>query len=170
MKSEDYKRLLGEVGNLQVIVKERQDKREPFLSAFADSLEHVVKKAKEWFGEEIELACREIDILEELVPDQSFSEQRFHLENYKKEFGTIAAKFDTTIQEIRNGQFKGLKDFVKEGLFSAVVRPEFLEDFGKMFDTSLNLEKLIDSLETAAKYISSAQRIAEITWEARKQG
>jgi hypothetical protein len=118
---------------------------------------------------EAELASKEIDILELLVPDQNYSEQRFYLENYKREFGIIAAKFDKIIQEIRNGQFKGLQDFVREGLFT-LARPEFLEDFGKMFDTSLNLEKLIDSLEMAAKYLSLSQRIAEITWEARKQG
>lgn len=169
MKTEDYKRLLGEIGKLQVIVKERQDKREPFLSAFADALEHVVKKAKEWFNEEVQLASREISFLEELVPDQSYSEQKVYLETYKTEFGTIAARFDKTIQEIRNGQFKGLKDFVKEELFQ-VARPEFLEDFEKMFSTCLNLEKLIDSLEQVARYLSSAKRIAEIMWEAQKQG
>jgi hypothetical protein len=111
MKSEDYKRLLGEVDKLEVIVKERQDKREPFLSAFADALEHVVKKAKEWFNEEAQLASREIGFLEELVPDQSYNEQRVHLTIYKTEFETIAAKFDKTIQEIRNGQFKGIERF-----------------------------------------------------------
>jgi hypothetical protein len=131
-------------------------------------LEHVVKKAKEWFNEEAQLADREISFLEELVPDESYNEQKLHLATYKAEFGTIASKFDNMIQEIRNGQVKRLKDFVKEGLFQ-VARPEFLEDFEKMFNTCLNLEKLIDSLEQVARHLSAAKRIAEITWEAQKQ-
>jgi hypothetical protein len=169
MKPEDYKRLLGEVDKLQAIVKERQDKREPFLSAFADALEHVVKKAKEWFNEEAKLADREISFLEELVPDQSYSEQKLHLATYRTEFGTIASKFDKTIQEIQNGQVKRLKDFVKEGLFQ-VSRPEFFKDFEKMFNTCLNLERLIDSLEYVSRYLSAAKRISEITMEAQKKG
>jgi hypothetical protein len=169
MKSEDYKRLLGEISRLQVVVKERQDKREPFLSAFADALEHVVKKAKEWFNEETLLASREIGILEELLPDQSFSQEKFNLGVYKSEFGTVATKFDETIQSIRNGQVRRLQDFVKGGLFQ-VARPDFLEDFGKLFETCVNLETLIEKLEQGAKYISSAQRIAEIIYGAQKQG
>jgi hypothetical protein len=170
MKTEDYKRLLGEVDRLQAVVKERQDKREPFLGAFADALEHVVKKAKEWFNVEAQLADREISFLEELVPDQSYSEQKLYLTTYKTEFGTIASKFDKTIEEIRNGKVKRLKDFVREGLFQVVTRPEFFEDFEKMFNTCLNLEKLIDSLEYVARYLSSAKRISEITMEAQKKG
>jgi hypothetical protein len=64
---------------------------------------------------------------------------------------------------------RGLKDFIREGLFE-VARPEFLEDFGKMFNAGLSLEKLIDSLEQTARILSSAKRINEIMWEARKQG
>jgi len=169
MKSEDYKRLLGEVDKLQAIVKERQDKREPFLSAFADALEHVVKKAKEWFNEEAKLADREISFLEELVPDESYGEYKLHLAMYKTEFGNNASKFDKMIQEIRNGQVKRLKDLVNGGLLQ-VARPEFLEDFEKMFNISLDLERLIDSLEQFARHLSAAKRIAEITWEAQKQG
>ena len=169
MSSQDYKRLVAEIGNLQALIKERKNKREPFLSSFADALENVVKKAREWFNEESKLASREIGILEELLPNQSFSEEKYNLERYKKKFEEIAVKFDKTIKSIGSGQVKSLKDFGKRGFFQ-IVKPEFLEDFGKMFDVCLNLEELIESLEQGAKYVSFVQRITEIMMESRKQG
>lgn len=167
MNSQDYKRLLAEIQNLYSLIRERQSKREPFLSSFADALDSVVKKAKEWFNEEAKLASRQIGILEQILPNESFEEERLSLQRYKLEFDQIAAKFDKTIKSIREGQLKSLKDFVREGLFQ-IARPEFLEDFGKMFDVCLNLEAMIEKLEQGAKYITVAQRIVEITMESRK--
>jgi len=168
MNPQDYKRLLGEIGNLQAIVKERQNKREPFLSSFADALEDVVKKARVWFNEESKLASREIGILEQLSPSQSFSEEKYNLEGCKKKFEEVAVKFDKTIKSIRSRQVKSLRDFVRKGFFQTSA-PEFLGDFEKMFDVCLNLEELIESLEQGAKYILSAQRITEIMIESQKQ-
>jgi hypothetical protein len=167
MNSQDYKRLVAEIHNLQSLIRERQSKREPFLSSFADALESVVKKAREWFNEEARLANRQIGILEQVLPNESFAEEKLNLQRYKAQFDPIATKFDKTIKSIREGQFKSLKDFVSDGIFE-IVKPEFLGDFGRMFDVCLNLEKLIDELERGAKYITIAQRITEITMETRK--
>jgi len=167
MNSQDYKRLLAEIQNLQSLIRERQSKREPFLSSFADALESIVRKAREWFNEEAKLASRQIGILEQILPNESFEEEKLNLQRYKAEFDPIATKFDKTIKSIREGQLKSLKDFVRQGLFQ-IARPEFLDDFGKMFDVCLNLEDLIEKLEQGAKYITVAQRIVEITMESRK--
>jgi len=163
----DYKRLRAEIQNLQSLIRERQSKREPFLSSFADALEGIVKKAREWFNEEAKLANRQIGILEQILPNESFQGERADLQRYEAEFNPIATKFDNTIKLIRKRQLKSLKDFVKQGLFQ-IAKPEFLEDFGKMFDVCLNLENMIERLEQGAKFITAAQRIAEITIESRK--
>jgi len=167
MDLQDYKRLLAEIQNLQSLIRERQSKRHPFLSSFADALENIVKKAREWFNEEARLASRQIGILEQILPNESFAEEKLNLQRYKAEFEPIATKFDKTIKSIREGQVKSLKDFVRQGIFE-IANPEFLDDFQKMFNVCLNLEKLIDELEQGAKYITVAQRIAEITMESRK--
>jgi hypothetical protein len=167
LNSEDYKRLFAEIQNLHSLIKERKNKREPFLGSFADAIESTVKKAREWFNEEVKLASRQIGLLEQIMPNESFEEEKRCLQKYKFGFDQISARFDQTIKFIRGGQLKSLKDFAKEGLFQ-VAKPEFLEDFGKMFDVCLNLETLIEKLEQGAKYIIYAQRIAEITMESRK--
>jgi len=167
MSSQDYKRLRGEIGNLQTVIKERKDKREPFLSSFADALENVVKKSKEWFNLESKLASREVAILEELLPDQSFAEEKNKLKMYHQEFEKTATKFNDTIKSMREGKIKSLKDFVEGGIFT-LVTPDFLDDFKKMFDVCVKLEELIESLERGGKYISIAQRITEIVIESQK--
>ena len=170
MRSQDSERLLGEIGNLQTIIKERRNKREPFLSSFADALENVVKKAEYWFNEETELAGREIGILEELLPDQSFEEKKVNLQRYTKEFKKVTDEFNKTIESIRKGQIKSLKDFVEAGGLFQLVDPEFIGHLKKIYDICLKLEELIESLEDGAKYISIALRVSNIAIEGRKQG
>jgi len=166
MGKRDYKRLLGEITNLQSVIQERRNKREPFLSSFADALESVVKKAKEWFELESKLASREVAILEELLPEQGFVQEKNKLKAYNEEFEETATKFDDTITSIREKKIKSLKDFIEGGVFT-LVTPEFLNDFKKMYDVCVKLEELIESLEQGAKYISVALRMAEIYIEGR---
>ena len=168
LSSEDYTRLFAEIQNLQSLLKERKNKREPFLSSFADALEGTVKKARDWFNEEVKIANRQICILEQIMPNDELEDEKRYIQSYKCEFDKIATEFDQTIKSIRGGQFKSLKDFVKQGLFQVVAKPEFLEDFEKMFNVCLNLENLIEGLEQGAKYIIAGQRVAEITVKSRK--
>jgi hypothetical protein len=167
LSSEDYTRLRAEIQNLQFLIKERKNKREPFLSSFADALENTVKKSREWFSEEVKMATRQIGILEQINQNQGFEEEKRCLQTYKFDFDKITKKFDVIIESIREGKFQSLKDFAKKGYFQ-VARPELIGDFEEMFDVCLNLENLIDGLEQGAKYVISAQRVAEITLNSRK--
>jgi hypothetical protein len=60
---DDYKRMYAEIQNLQLLIRERKGKREPFMSSLADALENTVKKSREWFSEEVKMALRQIGIL-----------------------------------------------------------------------------------------------------------
>jgi hypothetical protein len=168
--SENYNKLLAEIGNLQSIIKERRDKREPFLGSFADALESVIKKAKEWFDLESKLASREISILEGIFPEQSYEEKKQNLERYKKEFNEVTLEFNKTIESIRKGKVRSLKDFINKGGVFQLVDPQFLANSKKMFEVCLSLEELIDSLEDGAKYVSTALRVADIVIKGQKKG
>jgi len=161
MGEEEYSRLIERIERLQQIIRERHSKREPFMSSFADALENVVKRTKEWFNEEVDLAKEELDILEELFPDEDFGDDKSKLMDIVKEFNKTTSKFDKTIMSIKKGEIKSLRDVTQKGLFS-VAKPEFIEDFSKLFSISLELEELIESLEERARFIRYAQRIWEI--------
>lgn len=167
MGRKDRKRLLGEVAQLQNIIQERRNKREPFLSSLADALESAVKKAKEWFESESELAKREIAILDELLPEPSLAEEESKLKAHTEEFQKTTTKFNSTIKSIREGEVKNLRDFLKgEGMFTPVP-PEFIDDLKKIFEVCVKLEELIERLEQSAKYISVAFRIVKIYAEGK---
>lgn len=167
MSIDDYTRMRAEIQNLQLLIRERKGKREPFMSSLADALENTVKKSREWFGEEIKMAVRQIGILEQIDPAHDFDEEKHNLQLYKIEFDQVTSKFDQIIKSIRSGQVHSLKDFTTQG-FLKVADPEFLEEFRKLFDICLRLENLLDGLENGAKYVISAQRVVEINLRANK--
>ena len=151
--SQEFERLMELVEELQVIMRERSNKREPFLSSFADALKNVVDKTREWFNEEVNLAERELGTLEELVPSEDFSGDRSKLMQIVKEFGETAQKLDESVKSVKSGEIKTLKDLTKErGLFAS-VSPEFITDISKLYGISVELEELIESLEQRARYL-----------------
>lgn len=151
--SEEYNRLVELVEQLQVIMRERRNKREPFLSSFADALKNVVDRTREWFNEETNLAEREIGILEEVVPLEDFSSDKSKLMQIIKEFGETAQNLDETVNSVKSGEINTLKDFSEGGGLS-FGKPEFIGDISKLYDISLRLENLIESLEQRARYLT----------------
>ncbi len=160
MGKEDYQRYLGEISNLQKTIQERKNKREPFLSSFADALVSIVQKIREWFDSECELASREISILEQLNPDEEFDEEKENLKEFGKEFTEIASQFEETIKSIKERKIESLKD-LGESTFAG-FEPSFLTDIKAIYDICVKLEELIISLEKSAKYISRILRTVEI--------
>jgi hypothetical protein len=167
MSMDDYKRMYAEIQNLQLLIRERKGKREPFMSSLADALENTVKKSREWFSEEVKMALRQIGILEQIDQYQDFDEEKLNLKTYKLQFDNVTSHFDQIIKSIRDGQLHSLKDLTKKGLFQVDI-PELSGDFSKLFDVCINLENLLDGLENGAKYIISAQRVVEITLKSHK--
>jgi len=161
MSEDEYTRLAERIERLQNIIRERQSKREPFISSFGDALENIAKRAREWFNEEADLAEEELEILKELFPDEDFSDDKSNLTEIMREFNETINKFNTTISSIKSGEIKSLKDIAEKEVF-AIAKPEFIEDLSKLFNLSLKLEELIDSIEERARYIRYTQRIMEI--------
>jgi DNA mismatch repair ATPase MutS len=152
-KEKEYEAMMEKVEQLQEIIKERRNKHEPFLSSFVDALKHVVSRAKEWFDEEVSLAEKEIALLEELVPVEDFSDDKSKLAEIENKFNNSIRKFDEMINSVKSGKIKRLKDFTKEGMVG-VVKPEFIEELLEMYNISVELENLIESLEERARYIT----------------
>lgn len=151
--SEKYKRLTELVEQLMDLMRERQNKREPFMSSFADALKGVVDKTREWFNEEVALAKKELEALEGLVPFEDFSSDRSKLTQVVEEFNETAQKLDETVKSVKNGEVKTLKDFSEGGILS-FAKPEFIEHITKLYNVSLKLENLIESLEQRARYLT----------------
>jgi hypothetical protein len=152
--SEAFDRLAELVEQLQVLMRERLNKREPFLSSFADLLKNVVDKTREWFNEEVNLAEKEVGILEELVPLEDFSSDRSKLMQIMREFNETAQKLDDIVKSVKNGDIKTLKDLAEGGGLLTPVTPEFITEISKLYTTSQELEDLIESLEQRARYLT----------------
>jgi hypothetical protein len=56
---------------LAQILDERKSKRRTFLAVLLDSLDPLSKKSREWFEYETEAVSHEIDVLGEIMPEES---------------------------------------------------------------------------------------------------
>lgn len=70
---------------LAQILEERKFKRRTFLAVLLDSLDPISKKSREWFEYETKAVSHEIDVLGEIMPEETPS-WKAKLEEIKRRF------------------------------------------------------------------------------------
>lgn len=158
---ENYTQLSDEISQLQIMIKERRDKRGPYLSSFIDAIENFRKKAVQWFYEETSITNAEIGILERLFPFEDYTDYKLKLENLIKEFSERDRELSEILESVKDEKIKRLRDLIEEKTFG-IGEPRFLKIFSEMFSIALKLEELIESLEEIARTVTYTRRLLEI--------
>lgn len=98
---------------LAQILDERKFKRRTFLAVLLDSLDPISKKSREWFEYETKAVSHEIDVLGEIMPEETPT-WKAKLEEIKRKFEGAFQYIDEVAKKAKKGELKSISDVYKQ--------------------------------------------------------
>ena len=163
---------------LELLLKERQQKRPSYLKVLLDSVPHIREKASEWFGYEAKTAESEIKLLEYIMPDITRKWKR-ELENIRVKFEGAIQSLDKIAEKVKKGEVTSISEIYEREPEESFTPPKFFEEkqeeealnlassFLDILDAAQNLEDLIQRVEREATRTLTLRRLVKIELESK---
>jgi hypothetical protein len=146
------------------ILEERKFKRRTFLAVLLDSLDPISAKSREWFDYETKAVSHEIDVLGEIMPEETPT-WRATLEEIKTKFASAFQYIDEVSRKAKKGELKSIRDIYKHPTSKeeAIQLPELIpptkrqrtpldaaQSILAIWDAASDLENLVNRVELEA--------------------
>lgn len=164
---------------LEALLKERQKKRPSYLKVLLDSVPYIRDKASEWFNYEARIAQKEIELLEQIMPEVT-SEWKIQLQNIRHKFEMASQSLDKIAEKVKKGEVTSISDiYEREPKKRIIPLPSLLKEkqeeealnlaasFLDILDTARNLEDLIQTLEREANRTLTLRKLVKIELESK---
>jgi len=161
------------LNDLEILLRERGQKRITFFAALLDSLEPLSDRSLKWFQYETEAVEKEMELLNSIMPEE--------IPGWVSELRQIKKKFEEAIQSIREVMKMAEKGEVK--LVSDIYqRPSLIEEIPaiplkikkrkapsnvgesilELWDAASELEKLVRKIEQEAIRVLRLRRLVKL--------
>lgn len=146
---------------LERILEERKFKRKTFLAVLLDSLDPVNKKSREWFDYEFEAVSKQIEVLGEIIPEET-PMWRAGLEDIKKRFDDALQYVEEVAKKAKKGELRSVGDvYRRPPTKQASALPELIMPTKKE-KTPLDAAQSILAIWNAASELENLVNTVEI--------
>lgn len=146
---------------LEEILKEKSERRTSYINILINSIPQVKENAKKWFQYEMITAKEEVNLLEELIPDET-KKWKTSLKRIQIKFDSSLTQIDKIVEKVSYGEIQRMEDVYKP---SEKGFPDFL-DIVPEKEKPLDIASAILSMIDAASDLEKINK--EIDSEARK--
>ena len=164
---------------LESLLMERRRKRPFYLKVLLDCVPHVKSKASEWFRYEVNVAQKEIELLEHIMPETTI-EWEIELRKIKAKFKNASQSLDKIAEEVHKGKVASIGEIYerepKERIISlpSLSKKKQEEEqlnlassFLDILDAAKNLENLIQIVEREANRTLTLRRLVKMELESK---
>lgn len=163
---------------LESLLKERQLKRPSYLKVLLDSVPYVREKASEWFNYEVNIAQKEIELLEHIMPE-IVTEWKTQLQRIRVKFNDASQSLDKIAEKVKKGKVASIGEIYERKPEEPIIPPSLLREkeeeeslnlassFLDILDSAKNLEDLIKILEREAKRTLTLRRLVLLELESK---
>jgi len=164
---------------LESMLMERRRKRPSYLKVLLDSVPYIRSKASEWFSYEVDVAQREIELLEHIMPDTTI-EWEMDLRRIKAKFKKASQSLDKIAEKVKKGKIASIGEIYERQPKKRIIplppptkekqeeeQLDLASSFVGVLDAAKNLEDLIHAIEKEAKRTLTLRRLVKIELESK---
>lgn len=146
---------------LAEILEQRKFKRRTFLAVLLDCLEPLSRKSSEWFEYETKAVCLEIDVLGEIMPEETPA-WKARLEEIRKKFKDAYQYIDEVAKKAKKGEVRSISDVYRQPSEAEVVRIPELIPHAKSQRTPLDAAQSMLAIWDAASDLENLVNVIEL--------
>lgn len=164
LTSDKANRLLELMSRFDDLKAERESNRRRKKQIVMLIVSDLKKEYIQWFEKEAEIVEKIIDILEQVIPDEDYNEEKSILMDLKNRHSRAKDHLENILNSIERERIETFSD-ISVSLLNKTI--PFGEDYEsgiipEILGIGQELEKLVNNLEQRIKYLSYARRINEI--------
>lgn len=159
MKTEDVDRILSE---LEQIRKGRRERGDVFVDSVLEASKTIQSRYEKWYGKAISELYREIQLMDELVPNEELEKHKSDLFAVESKFNknkTELKKFIETIEQGRIKSFEDIRTSQRQNGDALLTMPDIQDSTKKTIDLSvvydaLSIAREIEEIEKSVERLS----------------
>ena len=164
LTSDSANKLLQLMSRFEDLKAERESNRRRKKQIVILIVSDLRKEYIQWFEKEAEIVEKIIDILEQVIPDEDYNEEKSILMDLKNRHSNAKDRLENILTSIERERIETFSDI-------SVSLLNKTKPFGEEYEGGIipeilgigqELEKLVNNLEQHIKYLSYARRINEI--------
>ncbi len=156
---------------LESMLTERQRKRPFYLKVLLDSVPYIKSKASEWFTYEVDVAQREMELLEHIMPETTV-EWEVDLRRIKAKFKKASQSLDKIAEKVKQGKVTSIGEIYerepKEHDIIPIPPSSNEKQEGEELDLASSFLGIMDAAEKLEELIHTIEREANRTLILRK--